>query len=80
MIKKILILIILNIWNVTYFEYIADIFNKNKDQQGLIKIKNLIKRISNHQFFKEYPLRKYIKIITFFNFLDYIKYNIQSNK
>ena len=68
------------IWNVTYFEYIADIFNKNKDQQGLIKIKNLIKRISNHQFFKEYPLRKYIKIITFFNFLDYIKYNIQSNK
>ena len=64
------------IWKITYFEYFANIFNKNNDKENLEKIKNNIKKVGNHRFFKEHPLRKHFKIINFFNFLDYIKSNI----
>ena len=60
------------IWKITYFEYFANIFNKNNDNENLEKIKKIIKKIGNHRFFKEHPLRKHFKIINFFNFLDYI--------
>ena len=61
------------IWKITYFEYFANIFNKNNDKENLENIKNNIKKIGNHRFFKEHPLRKHFKIINFFNFLDYIE-------
>ena len=60
------------IWKITYFEYFASIFKKNNDFENLEKIKKLIKKISNHRFFKEHPLRKHFKIINFFNFLKYL--------
>jgi hypothetical protein len=61
------------IWKITYFEYFANIFNKNNDKENLENIKNNIKKVGNHRFFKEHPLRKHFKIINFFNFLDYIE-------
>ncbi len=61
------------IWKITYFEYFANIFNKNNDKTNLENIKNNIKKVGNHRFFKEHPLRKHFKIINFFNFLDYIE-------
>ena len=60
------------IWKVNYFEYLANIFNKNNDLENLEKTRRVIKKISNHRFFKEHPLRKHFKIINFFNFLDYL--------
>ena len=60
------------IWKITYFEYFASIFKKNNDYSNLEKIKKLIKKIGNHRFFKEHPLRKHFKIINFFNFLKYL--------
>ena len=61
------------IWKITYFEYFANIFNKNNDKENLEKIKSIIKKVGNHRYFKEHPLRKQFKIINFFNFLDYIE-------
>ena len=60
------------IYKITYFEYLATICNKNNDQQNLDKIQKLMKKFGNHKFFKDHPLRKHIKIINFFNFLDYL--------
>ena len=60
------------IWKITYFEYLANILKKNEDKGNLEKVKKLIKKVSNHRFFKEHPLRKHFKIINFFNFLDYL--------
>ena len=60
------------IWKTTYFEYLANISNKNNDRENLEKIKIIIKKIGNHRFFKDNPLRKHYKIINFFNFLEYI--------
>ena len=60
------------IWKVNYFEYLANIFNKNNDLENLEKTRRVIKKISNHRFFKGHPLRKHFKIINFFNFLDYL--------
>ena len=60
------------IWKTTYFEYLANISNKNNDRENLEKIKIIIKKIGNHRFFKDNPLRKHYKIINFFNFLVYI--------
>ena len=60
------------IWKVTYFEFFANIFSKNNDKENLEKIKRIVKKIGNHRFFKEHPLRKHFKIINFFNFLEYL--------
>ena len=60
------------IWKISYFEYLANIFHKNNDRENLEKVKIIIKKIGNHRFFKENPLRKHFKIINFFNFLEYI--------
>ena len=60
------------IWKTTYFEYLANISNKNNDRENLEKIKIKKKKIGNHRFFKDNPLRKHYKIINFFNFLEYI--------
>ena len=60
------------IWKINYFEYLANIFNKNNDRENLEKVKKKIKKIGNHRFYKESPLRKHFKIINFFNFLEYI--------
>ena len=60
------------IWKITYFEYLANILKKNDDKQNLEKVKKIIKKIGNHRFFKEHPIRKHLKIINFFNFLDYL--------
>ena len=66
------------IWKMVIFEYLSNFYYKNNYYDGLEKIKCLIKRVSNHQYFKGHPLRKNFKIVNFFNFLDYlnnIKYN-----
>ena len=60
------------IWKINYFEYLANIFNKNNDKENLEKVKIIIKKIGNHRFYKEDPLRKHFKIVNFFNFLEYI--------
>ena len=60
------------IWKINYFEYLANIYNKNNDKQNLDKVKKIIKKLSNHRFFKGHLLRKHFKIINFFNFLEYI--------
>ena len=60
------------IWKITYFEYLANILKKNDDKQNLEKVKKIIKKLGNHRFFKEHPIRKHLKIINFFNFLDYL--------
>ena len=60
------------IWKISYFEYLANIFHKKNDRENLEKVKIIIKKIGNHRFFKENPLRKHFKIINFFNFLEYI--------
>ena len=60
------------IWKINYFEYLANIFNKNNDRENLEKVKIIIKKIGNHRFYKENQLRKHFKIINFFNFLDYV--------
>ena len=60
------------IWKINYFEYLSNIFNKNNDRENLEKVKIIIKKIGNHRFYKEDPLRKHFKIVNFFNFLEYI--------
>ena len=60
------------IWKINYFEYLANTFNKNNDRENLEKVKIIIKKIGNHRFYKEDPLRKHFKIVNFFNFLEYI--------
>ena len=66
------------IWKMSLFEYLANFFYNNNNYDALSKIKTLIKRVSNHQFFKGHLLRKNFKIVNFLEFLDYlnnIKYN-----
>ena len=60
------------IWKMCIFEYLANSFYNNNNYDALSKIKILIKRISNHQFFKGHLLRKNFKILNFFDFLDYL--------
>ena len=60
------------IWKINYFEYLANIFNKNNDRENLEKVKAIIRKIGNHRFYKEHPFRKHFKIINFFNFLEYV--------
>ena len=60
------------IWKINYFEYLANIFNKNNDKENLEQVKMMIEKIGNHRFFKDHPLRKHFKIINFLNFLEYI--------
>ena len=60
------------IWKINYFEYLANIFNNNNDKENLEQVKMIIKKIGNHRFFKDHPLRKHFKIINFLNFLEYI--------
>ena len=67
------------IWKMPLFEYLANFYAKMNNNEAINKINVLIKRISNHQFFKGHQIRKKFKILNFFNFLDYlnnIKYNI----
>ena len=67
------------IWKMPIFEYLANFYAKMNNNEAINKINVLIKRISNHQFFKGHQIRKKFKILNFFNFLDYlnnIKYNI----
>ena len=67
------------IWKMSLFEYLSNFYAKNNNNEAINKINVLIKRISNHQFFKGHSIRKNFKILNFFNFLDYlnnINYNI----
>ena len=60
------------IWKINIFEYLANFYYKNNNYEAINKINALIKRISNHQYFKGHPIRKNFKILNFFNFLDYL--------
>ena len=67
------------IWKIPLFEYLANYYARINNNEAINAINILIKRISNHQFFKGHQIRKNFKIINFFNFLEYlnnIKYNI----
>ena len=67
------------IWKISLFEYLANYYSQNNNFEAVNKINTLIKRISNHQYFKGHSIRKHFKIMNFFNFLDYLnntKYNI----
>ena len=67
------------IWKISLFEYLANYYSQNNNYEAINKINALIKRISNHQYFKGHSIRKHFKIMNFFNFLDYlnnVKYNI----
>ena len=63
------------IWKIVLFEYLANYFYKNNNYNALTRIKKLIKRVSNHQFFKGHPFRRHFKIVNFLNFLDYLNNN-----
>lgn len=58
------------IWKPVYFEYLSNFYFKKKNNDAVNKIKYLLRRISNHQFFKKHPLRKHFKIINFFKLID----------
>lgn len=58
------------IWKPVYFEYLSNFYFKKKNEEAVNKIKSLLRRISNHQFFKKHPLRKHFKIINFFKLID----------
>ena len=60
------------IWKMCLFEYLANYFYNSNNHDALAKIKTLIKRVSNHQFFKGHLLRKNFKIVNFLDFLDYL--------
>lgn len=60
------------IWKNVFFEYLSNFYYKSRNMEALNKIKSLIRRISNHQFFKKHPLRKHFKIVNLFKFLDNI--------
>ena len=67
------------IWKIPLFEYLASYYSKNNNNEAINTINVLIKRISNHQFFKGHQIRKNFKIINFLNFLEYLnnnKYNL----
>ena len=67
------------IWKLSLFEYLANFYSKKDNFEAINKINMLIKRISNHQFFRGHAIRKNFKIFNFLNFIDYlnnIKYNI----
>ena len=67
------------IWKISIFEYLSNFYYSKNNIEAINKINALIKRISNHQYFKGHSIRKNFKIFNFFNFLDYlnnIKYNI----
>jgi hypothetical protein len=58
------------IWKISYFELLANIYYNNEKLDHLNEVSSLIKRTSNHQFFKQHPLRKLFKIINFIKFID----------
>jgi hypothetical protein len=58
------------IWKITYFEYLANIYYTLNRIDDLSIVTNLIKRTSNHQFFKGHALRKLFKILNFFKFIE----------
>ena len=67
------------IWKMTLFEYLANFYSNINNIEAINNINRLIKRISNHQFFKGHSIRKNFKIMNFFHFIDYLnnkKYNI----
>ena len=67
------------IWKIPLFEYLASYYSKNNNNEAINTINVLIKRISNHQFFKGHQIRKNFKIKNFLNFLEYLnnnKYNL----
>jgi hypothetical protein len=60
------------IWKITYFELLANAYHSCNKQEHLSVVSDLIRRISNHQYFKKHPLRKLFKILNFIKFIDNI--------
>ena len=63
------------IWKIPYFEILANTYYKLKQEDHLNMIKNLMRRTSNHQIFKNHPLRKHFKIINFLKYIDNLEYS-----
>jgi hypothetical protein len=60
------------IWKITYFELLANIYYSSNKTEHLSVVADLIKRTSNHQFFKKHLLRKHFKILNFMKFIEKI--------
>ena len=46
------------IWKIPLFEYLANYYARINNNEAINAINILIKRISNHQFFKGHQIRK----------------------
>lgn len=60
------------IWKIAFFELLANLYYLNNKFDHVDTVKDLIRRTSNHQYFKGHPLRKHFKILNFFKFIDNI--------
>jgi hypothetical protein len=60
------------IWKITYFELLANTYHNSGKQEHLSVVSDLIRRTSNHQYFKKHPLRKLFKILNFIKFIEHI--------
>lgn len=58
------------IWKIPYYELLSNSYYNINKQDHLNEVFNLMKRISNHQFFKKHPLRKIFKILNLFKFIE----------
>jgi len=63
------------IWKIPYFEILANVYYKLRKEEFVNSLKSLLRRTSNHQLFKNHPLRKHFKIINFIKYLDYLDYS-----
>ncbi len=63
------------IWKIPYYEILANTYYKLKKDNFLDSLKHLMRRTSNHQIFKDHPLRKHFKIINLMKYLDYLEYS-----
>lgn len=62
------------IWKIAYFEILADSYFKLGKHDYINYLKDLMRRTSNHQIFKNHPLRKHFKIINFLKYIDNLEY------
>ena len=67
------------IWKINIFEYLANYYYKMNNFEAINKINALIKRVSNHQYFKGHSIRKNFKVLNFFNFLNYLNNSNYNN-
>ena len=58
------------IWKLSYFELLANIYYKEENIEYLNIVTSMIKRTSNHQYFKKNAIRRHFKMINFFKIIE----------